>query len=847
MAGAKNPVMANAFLLLAEIIFGKSDQSDLGLVEKNNKILEATALGYYVLNLCKLRASTSSEDFSELERKAKERIKSLQDGLFLSMDIDVVEGHKVFDKVKKHQAYLQEIRNSLREGLQSMPSISHDDLNSEYEHYQKIQELYKVVAESLLKLVSEMLDDCVSLLGQSPCHYAAIALGSLARLEATPFSDFEWAILVEKSDEEHKIYFRKLTQLLHSMVISFGETILPSMGIDCLGKWFHDDVTPRGFAFDGALPQACKTPLGKREKDGTIVYELIDTPKQISEFQNMVWIRENPQLAGVLRTVLLINRGENPAKGNEVATAAQLVRDYKLCLNEQLDEIIYAEKDVWPEGRKKRECVALIELARASHEFNPRLSQHDKAGRFFEIKKEIYRIMDRLMASVGLYFNACAQSAWECLLWLHQGNFLSEKGMRNLFVAVSIGAELRARAYTERGRQDDYLDCQELGVQKDLSHLKTLRRYYFTVLPFFSYIRESVSPCPETSLDQMSDEDFYSDLYVYRGAVSMRLRQYKRAKIELQKHLRAYPDDMSCVRYLGCLLSIKENCPQATLWYSKELHHMLCCGDYLYNGEQLRSLNQIKSWREFVQPLKSSMNDTVLFDNLRVLLHNLGLGYYHMQQHLKAIDCLESCVELYSEASDLHPCNKHGLARSLSTLGYCCQENDDDKALECFEKALGIFKNTGSFETSVAEASVKLSLGEWHHRHKQFDHAKTYLEEAVNQFSYAYGTNDGDGTRLAKFCLGEVYLRLLYYDKAVKILSSCLQSLVKPLEEPSWIKPRLVEPLLKVALTGSMFQRPGLFGVSDIDLCKVLDDFQNIENNSHLAKVMTVWLDLACN
>ena len=447
LAGAKNPATANAFLLLAEIIFGKSDQSGLGLVEKNGKILIAKALCYYVLNLCKLGASTSNEDFSELERKPIETIKSLQDALFFSMDIDVVEGHKVFDKVKKHQAYLQEIRNSLREGLQSMPSINHDDLN-EYEHYQKIQELYKVVAESLLKLVSEMLDDCVNLLGQSPCHYAAIALGSLARLEATPFSDFEWAILVEKSDEEHKIYFRKLTQLLHSMVISFGETILPSMGIDCLGKWFHDDVTPRGFAFDGALPQACKTPLGKREKDGTIVYELIDVPEEISKFQRLEWLQVNPQLACVLRTVLVINGGDKSLK---------LVRDYKLRLNEELDRLVANEEDSSP--KKMRKAVALLELARDFDVFNPRLGNEDQAGKFFDIKKEIYRLMDRLVASVSLYFNACAQSAWECLLWLHKENFLSEKGMRNLFVAVSIGAELRARAYTERGRQDDYLDC----------------------------------------------------------------------------------------------------------------------------------------------------------------------------------------------------------------------------------------------------------------------------------------------------------------------------------------------------------------------------------------------------
>ena len=399
LAGARNPAMANAFLLLADIIFRKLDRSDLGLVERNHKMLQAMALCHYVLNLCKLGTSSSNADFCIPENKATERIKTLQDAFFLSMDIDVAEGQKAFDKIKKYKVYLQEIRNNLDVGLHSMPNRS-NDVSNEYEHYQKIQELYKAVAENVVSLVSEMLNDCVTLLGPPPCHYAAIALGSLARLEATPFSDLEWAILIENSDEKQKIYFRELTQLVHLMVISFGETILPSMGIHGLGSWFYDDVTPRGFAFDGALPQACKTPLGKREKDGTIVYELIGIPGEISKFQRLEWVKANHQLAGSLRTVLVINSGEK---------AVELVRDYKLCLNEELDRLVAQEEDIPPRGRKMRETLALLELVRDFDVFNPRLGQEDQAGRFFDVKKEIYRLMDRLVANVGLYFNACAQ------------------------------------------------------------------------------------------------------------------------------------------------------------------------------------------------------------------------------------------------------------------------------------------------------------------------------------------------------------------------------------------------------------------------------------------------------
>ena len=832
LAGAKSPAKANAFLLLAEIIFGSSDQSDLHLVEKNKKILEATALCHYVLNLCKLGSSSSNVDFSEPEKNATKRIKTLQDALFLSLDIDVAEGQKALDKVKKHQVYLNEIRDGVRDGLKSMPNTSHDDLNEiiEYEHYRKIQELYKVVSEGLVNLVSEMLDDCVTLLGQSPCHYAAIALGSLARLEATPFSDLEWAILIENSDEKHKVYFRKLTQLLHMMVINFGETILPSMGIHCLGPWFYDDVTPRGLAFDGTLPQACKTPLGKRDKDGTIVYELIGSPVEISKFQRLEWLKVNPQLAGVLRTVLVITPGEK---------AVKLVQDYTVCLREELDELVAQEGDFPPRERKLRETLAVLELARDMDVFNPRLGQEDQAGRFFHVKKEIYRLMDRLVASVGLYFNASGQSAWECLEWLHKENFLSERGLRNLFVAVSIGAELRASAYTMEDRQDDYLDCQAFGdvCENDLDAadrglglppMQTLYRYYFTVLPFLSHILLCTLGASNTSLDQMRDEDFYSDSPKYRALVSMRLRQHERAKIELQKHLIAYPDDLECLTDLGNVLKIFQKFREASLLHYRALNHLLCSGNYVCNGKQLHSLDQVFSWKEFVRPLKSSMNTTLAFHCLRVHLYNLGICYMKMQQNLEAADCLECCVELYREGSGTLD-DVHGLARSLNVLA-CIYNNDGShKDIECLEEALGLYAKTGSFVTSVAEATTKFNLASRYHSSGQFQRAKTILEETVNQYSYAYGNSDNPTTLRAKILLGEAYLCLQSYHEAVDIFTACIKSLVKPFKHGCSIKRIDVEPFLKIALTGAGLLGLDTFDVTKSDLAEILENSQDKE------------------
>jgi signal-transduction protein with cAMP-binding, CBS, and nucleotidyltransferase domain len=73
------------------------------------------------------------------------------------------------------------------------------------------------------------------MLGQPPCECAFLALGSLARNEACPYSDLEFAVLIsdisknskDRKDEIANIknYFEKLTKLFEIMVLQLGETL----------------------------------------------------------------------------------------------------------------------------------------------------------------------------------------------------------------------------------------------------------------------------------------------------------------------------------------------------------------------------------------------------------------------------------------------------------------------------------------------------------------------------------------------------------------------------------------------------------------------------------------------
>ena len=112
--------------------------------------------------------------------------------------------------------------------------------------------------------MSMLARECESRLGKPPCNYSIIAFGSVARIEATPFSDLEFAILYSDPGIEDKIsYFRIMRHFIHLKVINLGETVLPALAITQLNdfqstdpnsNWFYDSGTPRGISFDAAMP-----------------------------------------------------------------------------------------------------------------------------------------------------------------------------------------------------------------------------------------------------------------------------------------------------------------------------------------------------------------------------------------------------------------------------------------------------------------------------------------------------------------------------------------------------------------------------------------------------------------
>ena len=72
-------------------------------------------------------------------------------------------------------------------------------------HAEKMYEVFRDIQDMFVRLVSMLVKECEAMLGKPPCKYAIIALGSVARMKAIPFSDFEFAILFEDETIGNKI------------------------------------------------------------------------------------------------------------------------------------------------------------------------------------------------------------------------------------------------------------------------------------------------------------------------------------------------------------------------------------------------------------------------------------------------------------------------------------------------------------------------------------------------------------------------------------------------------------------------------------------------------------------
>ena len=386
------------------------------------------------------------------------------------------------ERIKEDQ--LSKMRSRVNENLnkvEKIPNGSKDPAKIQL-YVNQVQFLQNGLSEDYKRIMADISNKCIKIMGQHPCGYALLGMGSLARNEITPYSDFEHIITLENYNvtaeelDQCKEYFRWYSTIFHIIVINLQETDLYSVCVPCLndhtkesGNWFYDRFTHPGISFDGMMPHACHFPLGKTQETPELPWrtELIQTINDMVKYLKVKSIKEGYKLGNLLTKTCFVAGDESvyvqfSKKVQDIL--AQNQTEQSTSFRQQLDE------DFAKYGAKE----ALLEFD-VDNQIN--------------IKGVIYRCITLFVSALGRLSGSDENSGFEVIEKLKNTGVVSDFAALRLFHAVAVACHLRMSTCISSGRREDVVlkENDYLGNEK-LQHL-------FQVVE-----RDSLVKCLATSL-----------------------------------------------------------------------------------------------------------------------------------------------------------------------------------------------------------------------------------------------------------------------------------------------------------------------------------------------------------
>ncbi|XP_035672291.1 uncharacterized protein LOC118413189 [Branchiostoma floridae] len=455
-----------------------------------------------------------------------------------------LDGKKHRELLYTHRAWVETELKTIDEEFDPENYDTDDDdikvREFESQRADAVRAMFAKIAEDRKQLLQTMLFKCIDVLGPTPCPYAVIGLGSQATQLVTPYSDLEFAILIEegKDSDANKQYFRNLTNLLHIKVINLGETILPAMAIKSLNdftssnpddNWFYDDITPRGMSFDGSMPWASKTPLGRDKTLHKPKVELIDTPANMAKYQQEdISLAEGYNLASVLRNACLLNGSQT------------LVEEYQCSMEARFAQLSPTE------NMSAAIKQGQVQLRQDIGKFEG----YQITERIINVKKEMYRFPTVMIDTLALCMEIPPANLWNTLDKMKFSQKISADNAHHLKVLLSISAELRLRTYmTNKGQKESMSaltqalyresDDDEISVVRSVFSCdwRQLLRYQYTAVPLKKLLSklsvEHVSSC----IDQFLTTSLCQRSLEAKAEACMALSLNHRAISHLEKYL----------------------------------------------------------------------------------------------------------------------------------------------------------------------------------------------------------------------------------------------------------------------------------------------------------------------
>ena len=678
-------------------------------------------------------------------------------------------------KSKKIKTEFMAMRKNICQKLKKLPFISdhlckEKQLRYKMEKTNFIKTLQNEIALDYTNIMADVAMFCENIMGKIPCEFALVGMGSLARKEITPYSDFENIIVLEngtwnrsKKEKRKNIlkYFRWYSVIFHFLLINLQETIIPSVAISSLNdyikndenNWFFDQHTTRGISFDGLMPYACKLPLGRRQltKNKLFKTELI---KPVSEMLKYLHTDEHLKNGYHLRDIL--------TKTCFVYGNNETYQAFEKGVFDILSHQTHQEK---LQNVKSQIENDLKNFATKSSLFQSYLKNE------LNIKKVTYRSLTLFIAALEMIYNIHAPTSFDIIDKLEKKNKISEFAKHKLQYGVAIACEIRLRWYMKNERQTDtikYLSDQtnvletifELvgksstisffriayALQCDISKRLMLKKKHFYSNP--QLLNLSLYHCMYNActLKNASQFDCFLQNWVANLEQTERLHNFDNCLRQLEKDtvLTAKISDIN----LTCLK--KSNLREAVQLYvigdilqtinadDDALEYFLKAKKIVtdlqksstYNAYQSESLLQEKSLEEHTLPITAASEINCCFIDIlcKIGLCNLNLNNYsdglkHFKKALKISEQNSNDLDFYCDMS---------IEKILEQTGECLLNLDEpEEAKEYFEESLQCQKQYENFKTTSFYPDSLKNIGRCFMDMNEISRALKYFDKSL--------------------------------------------------------------------------------------------------------------------
>ena len=595
-------------------------------------------------------------------------------------------------------------------------------------------ELYKIksiknyqesIAEDYTNIMANLAKYCENVMGVAPCKFALVGLGSLARKEITPYSDFEHIIVLEEmsnkktSNQNVLNYFRWFSVIFQIILINLQETILPSVVIEGLNSsnddWFFDKITKRGISFDGMLPHACKFPLGRQQHT-----------------ENKQWTTE---LIKPINEMLKYLKTEEDIKNGyhlkDILTKVCYVYGNKAIFKKFHDSIFNMtdNQDKEEKGKEiKQQIIDDLESFTVSSNIFKL-----KSSTSINIKALFYRSITLFVTALGRINNICASSCFDIIEELAAEKIISDYAKHKLLFAVGLACEVRLKWYMRCKRQNDTIEYESKNKTAVELLLNLVRKP-----DLFTFFQTTYAlHCDISKQLDLKKKHFYTNPNI------------------LICHLHLVFDKVTNIKY------IKFEKEESNLTISK----------YLKNFDEI--MKQFETATKSNKQFKNSDLD----EDFAITLHEIGCSLLNMNKHDEALEYLQRAMKIKELVSlDLNA--NESFAINLYSIGSCLLNmNKHDEALKYLQRAMKIKEQVSlDLNTDKSFASTLHEIGRCLLNINKHDEALKYLQRAMKikeQVSLNLNTDKSFAITLHE--IGCCLLNMNKHDEALEYLQRAMK------------------------------------------------------------------------